>query len=174
MLILLWMSQFIFCYVWSWVFYIWDAVLTVAAHEERLRSPDVTIRLRSVLSFLLYQQSYVWFLYFANTLYCVDQDCGINLASVLHGYFEVTARRKKFVVKDILLFIIILMGWKWVHLVLRPLFGLLYQPQMMMIVEQSVECELAGKTEVLGENLPQCHFDHHKPHITWPGLEPGY
>jgi hypothetical protein len=26
---------------------------------------------------------------------------------------------------------------------------------MMMIVEQSVECELAGETEVLGENLPQ-------------------
>jgi hypothetical protein len=25
---------------------------------------------------------------------------------------------------------------------------------MMMIVEQSVECELAGETEVLGENLP--------------------
>jgi hypothetical protein len=25
---------------------------------------------------------------------------------------------------------------------------------MMMIVEQLVECELAGETEVLGENLP--------------------
>jgi hypothetical protein len=27
-------------------------------------------------------------------------------------------------------FIIFLMGWDWVHLVLLPLFGLLYQPQM--------------------------------------------
>jgi hypothetical protein len=35
-----------------------------------------------------------------------------------------------------------------------------------MIVEQSVECELAGGTEVLGENLPQCHTLHHKSHMT--------
>jgi hypothetical protein len=44
---------------------------------------------------------------------------------------------------------------------------------MMMIVEESVKCELAGETEVLGENLPQWHIVHHKSHMTWPGLEPG-
>jgi hypothetical protein len=44
---------------------------------------------------------------------------------------------------------------------------------MMMNVEQLVEWELAGKTETLGENLPQCHLVHHKSHMTWPGLEPG-
>jgi hypothetical protein len=27
-----------------------------------------------------------------------------------------------------------------------------------MIVEKQMECRLAGETEVLRENLPQCHF----------------
>jgi hypothetical protein len=38
--------------------------------------------------------------------------------------------------------------------------------RQMMIVEQAVECELAGETEVLGENLPLYHFGHHKSRIT--------
>jgi hypothetical protein len=39
----------------------------------------------------------------------------------------------------------------------------------MMSVEQSVEWELAGGTEVIGDNQPQRHFVHHKSHVTWPG-----
>jgi hypothetical protein len=33
---------------------------------------------------------------------------------------------------------------------------------MKMIVEKQMECRLAGETDVLGENLPQSHFVHHK------------
>jgi hypothetical protein len=38
--------------------------------------------------------------------------------------------------------------------------GLLCQPRviMKMIVEEQMECKLAGETEVLGENLSQLHF----------------
>jgi hypothetical protein len=43
----------------------------------------------------------------------------------------------------------------------------------MTSVEQSVEWELAGGTEVLGEILPQWHFVHHKSYMIWTGLEPG-
>jgi hypothetical protein len=44
---------------------------------------------------------------------------------------------------------------------------------MMVIVEQLMEWRLAGETEVLGENLPQSHFVHHKSNMTRPGLQPG-
>jgi hypothetical protein len=34
---------------------------------------------------------------------------------------------------------------------------------MMVIVEQLVEWRLAGETEALEENLPQCHFEEQDP-----------
>jgi hypothetical protein len=45
---------------------------------------------------------------------------------------------------------------------------------MRMIVEQLVEWRLAGETEVIGENLPQRHFVHHKiPHDQTRAWTPG-
>jgi hypothetical protein len=49
--------------------------------------------------------------------------------------------------------------------------GLLRQPRVIMMIEKLMEL-LAGETEVLGENLPQCRFVHHKPHML-PGRKPG-
>jgi hypothetical protein len=76
----------------------------------------------------------------------------------LHGFF----------------FFCIVGGWSpnWVHSACRPLTGLLYQPRVIVRMENLVEW-MAGETEVLGENLPRhrCHFVHHKSHLTRPGIE---
>jgi hypothetical protein len=39
---------------------------------------------------------------------------------------------------------------------------------MRVIVEKYVEWKLAGETEILGENILQRHFVHHKSHMTRP------
>jgi hypothetical protein len=43
---------------------------------------------------------------------------------------------------------------------------------MIMMMEKFVEL-LAVETEVQGENLPQCRFAYHKPHMFCPDANPG-
>jgi hypothetical protein len=61
----------------------------------------------------------------------------------------------------------------WVHSSRRPTIGLSYLPRVIMTIENLVEWWLLGETEVLGENLSQCHFVHHKSHMTCSGANPG-
>jgi hypothetical protein len=63
----------------------------------------------------------------------------------------------------------------WVHSAPRPFTVLLYLPRVIVRMENySMEWRLAGETEVLGENLPQCTLSTTNP--TWPdpGLNPGH
>jgi hypothetical protein len=61
----------------------------------------------------------------------------------------------------------------WVHSALRPPIGLLCQSRVIMMKEKLVEWWLARETKALGENLPQCRFVHHKPHMLCPDANAG-
>jgi hypothetical protein len=79
---------------------------------------------------------------------------------------------KSTLIQSLAFFLFLGVWWNWVHLVRRSLTRLLYRPQMMS-VEQSVEWELAGETEVLGETCPSATLSTTNP--TWldRGWNPG-
>jgi hypothetical protein len=60
----------------------------------------------------------------------------------------------------------------WVHSASRKPIYLFYLPQVIMIMDNLVEWQFPGETEVLGEILPQFNFVYHKSHMSWPGANP--
>jgi hypothetical protein len=62
--------------------------------------------------------------------------------------------------KDVYKYTYLLLGWSETEsTITEATTGLLYRPQMMIDDEcGAVGGCLAGETEVLGENLPQCRF----------------
>jgi hypothetical protein len=61
----------------------------------------------------------------------------------------------------------------WVHSALRPPIDLLRKHRVITMMKKLVELWLARETQVLGENLPQCQFVQHKPHMLCPDANPG-
>jgi hypothetical protein len=92
----------------------------------------------------------------------------INVASFAHAYTKDIIFSQYF----FLIFLIGIVEPNWVHSAMLPLIGLLCQPRVIMMKEKLVKW-LAGKTEVLGENLPTpVPLCPQKPHML-PEREPG-
>jgi hypothetical protein len=100
-------------------------------------------------------------------LYTVSSlEHGVALQSTKHRLDWPCMRVRSICIFIIILFIF-LMGWYWVHLVLRPLFGLLYQPQMIDDACGAIDGMRIGRgTEVLGETYPSASLPTTNP--TWP------
>jgi hypothetical protein len=66
--------------------------------------------------------------------------------------------------------IIILSAMRLSPLGTAATIGLLYQPRMTDDGDCGAIGGIGREPKYSGENLPQCHFVHHKSHMTWPGL----
>jgi hypothetical protein len=103
---------------------------------------------------------------------CLGVLCGLFSSDfqnvILYEHFS-------FLIHDLCYHTIIRGGWDWVHLVLRPLFGLLYQPQMIDDYDcGAIRGMRIGKVNRSTLRKP-ASVELCPPEIpmSWPGLEPG-
>jgi hypothetical protein len=78
----------------------------------------------------------------------------------------------------LLLMMIFLIGIVGGGVHLGPLGTMVTNRPIMPVLGDYDDGEIGGimvgrGTEVLGENLPQCRFVHHKPHMLCPDVNPG-
>jgi hypothetical protein len=105
-----------------------------------------------------------------------EEACGVvwweemkTLQNIKTRIHEVVTRRKgvrtgSYRPQSLLLLLLLFLGMKW---------NQVHSYWWMMMNSGQLVQWLAGETEVLGANLPQCRFAHCKSHMTWPELKLG-